>query len=46
MVSIIPAIAGIIDTLEHPCCSKLLEDLEWITLRQGLVGQTPTLPTF
>jgi hypothetical protein len=40
------AIAGIIDTLEHPCCCKLLVDLEWITLRQGLVGQTPTLPTF
>ena len=40
------AIAGIIDTLEHPCCCKLLVDLEWISLRQGLVGQTPTLPTF
>jgi len=40
------AIAGIIDTIENPCCCKLLVDLEWITLRQGLVGQTPTLPTF
>jgi hypothetical protein len=40
------AVAGIIDTIEHPCCCKLLVDLEWITLRQGLVGQSPTLPTF
>jgi hypothetical protein len=40
------AIAGIIDTKEHPCCCKLLVDLEWITLRQGLVGQSPSLPTF
>ena len=40
------AIAGIIDTREHPCCCKLLVDLEWISLRQGLVGQTPSLPTF
>jgi hypothetical protein len=24
------AIAGIIDTIEHPCCCKLLVDLEWI----------------
>jgi hypothetical protein len=42
----VTAIAGIIDTVEHPCCCKLLVDLEWIALRQGLVGQTPTLPTF
>jgi hypothetical protein len=40
------AIAGIIDTIEHPCCCKLLVDLEWIALKNGLVGQTPTLPTF
>jgi hypothetical protein len=40
------AIAGIIDTIEHPCCCKLLVDLEWITIRQGLIGQSPTLPTF
>jgi hypothetical protein len=40
------AVAGIIDTIEHPCCCKLLVDLEWIALRQGLVGQSPTLPTF
>ena len=40
------AVAGIIDTIEHPCCCKLLVDLEWIALRQGLVGQIPTLPTF
>ncbi len=40
------AVAGIIDTIENPCCCKLLVDLEWIALRQGLVGQTPTLPTF
>jgi len=38
--------AGIIDTIEHPCCCKLLVDLEWITLRQGLTGTTPSLPTF
>ena len=40
------AVAGIIDTMEHPCCCKLLVDLEWIGIRQGLVGQTPTLPAF
>jgi hypothetical protein len=40
------AVAGIIDTIEHPCCCKLLVDLEWITLKQGLIGQTPALPTF
>jgi hypothetical protein len=38
--------AGIIDTIEHPCCCKLLVDLEWISLKNGLVGQSPTLPTF
>src|SRR5439155_10577130 len=26
------AVAGIIDTIENPCCCKLLVDLEWITL--------------
>jgi hypothetical protein len=40
------AIAGIIDTDEHPCCCKLLVDLEWISIKNGLIGQTPTLPTF
>jgi hypothetical protein len=40
------AIAGIIDTIENPCCCKLLVDLEWIALKNGLVGQTPALPTF
>jgi hypothetical protein len=40
------AIAGIIDTVEHPCCCKLLVDLEWIAIKNGLVGQSPTLPTF
>ena len=40
------AIAGIVDTIEHPCCCKLLVDLEWIAIRQGLTGQSPTLPTF
>jgi len=38
------AIAGIIDTIENPCCCKLLVDLEWISISKGLVGQTPTLP--
>jgi hypothetical protein len=40
------AVAGIIDTIEHPCCCKLLVDLEWIALRNGIIGQTPRLPTF
>jgi hypothetical protein len=40
------AVAGIIDTIEHPCCCKLLVDLEWIALRNNLVGQLPSLPTF
>jgi hypothetical protein len=40
------AVAGIIDTIEHPCCCKLLVDLEWIAIKNGSVGQTPTLPTF
>ena len=40
------AIAGVIDTVEHPCCCKLLVDLEWISIKNGLVGQTPTLPVF
>ena len=38
--------AGIIDTIENPCCCKLLVDLEWIAIKQGLIGQTPTLPVF
>ena len=41
-----PPIAGIIDTIEHPCCCKLLVDLEWISIRKGLIGQMPTLPVF
>jgi hypothetical protein len=40
------AVAGIIDTIEHPCCCKLLVDLEWIAIKNSIVGQTPTLPTF
>jgi hypothetical protein len=40
------AVAGIIDTVENPCCCKLLVDLEWIALRQGFIGQTPSLPVF
>jgi hypothetical protein len=40
------AVAGIIDTTENPCCCKLLVDLEWIAIRQGLIGQSPTLPVF
>jgi hypothetical protein len=40
------AVAGIIDTIEHPCCCKLLVDLEWISISQGLQGQSPTLPVF
>jgi hypothetical protein len=40
------AVAGIIDTIEHPCCCKLLVDLEWIAIKNGIVGQTPTLPVF
>jgi hypothetical protein len=40
------AVAGIIDTIEHPCCCKLLVDLEWIAIKNGIIGQTPTLPTF
>jgi hypothetical protein len=40
------AVAGIIDTIENPCCCKLLVDLEWIAIKNGLIGQTPTLPTF
>jgi hypothetical protein len=38
--------AGIIDTIENPCCCKLLVDLEWISIKQGLIGQIPTLPVF
>jgi len=40
------AVAGIIDTIENPCCCKLLVDLEWIAISQGIIGQTPTLPVF
>jgi hypothetical protein len=40
------AIAGIIDTIENPCCCKLLVDLEWIAIKNGIIGQSPTLPTF
>ncbi|MGH3579536.1 MAG: hypothetical protein ACRDU0_18535, partial [Mycobacterium sp.] len=36
------AVAGVIDTIEHPCCCKLLVDLEWIAIRNGLIGQSPT----
>jgi len=40
------AVADIIDTIEHPGCCKLLVDLEWIAIKNGIVGQTPTLPVF
>jgi hypothetical protein len=40
------AVAGVIDTTEHPCCCKLLVDLEWIAIKNGLIGQSPTLPVF
>jgi hypothetical protein len=40
------AVAGIIDTIEHPCCCKLLVDLEWIAIKQGIIGQSPALPVF
>jgi hypothetical protein len=32
------AVAGIIDTVEHPCCCKLIVDLESITFQLGLPG--------
>jgi hypothetical protein len=38
--------AGIIDTIENPCCCKLLVDLEFIAIKNGIIGQTPTLPVF
>jgi len=38
------AIAGIIDTIENPCCCKLLVDLEYISIYNGLIGQVPHLP--
>jgi len=38
--------AGIIDTIENPCCCKLLVDLEFISIKNGIIGQTPTLPVF
>jgi hypothetical protein len=38
--------AGIIDTIENPCCCKLLVDLEFIAIKKGIIGQTPTLPVF
>src|SRR5947209_7428518 len=40
------SVAGIIDTIENPCCCKLLVDLEWIAIKNGIIGQTPTLPVF
>ncbi len=40
------AVAGIIDTIENPCCCKLLVDLEFIAIKNGIIGQTPTLPVF
>jgi hypothetical protein len=41
----VTAAAGIIDTLEHPCCCKLLVDLEWIAIRNNIVGPN-LLPAF
>jgi hypothetical protein len=40
------SIAGLVDTIENPCCCKLLVDLEWIAIKNGIIGQTPTLPVF
>jgi hypothetical protein len=40
------AIAGMVDTIENPCCCKLLVDLEWIAIKNGIIGQTPSLPVF
>jgi hypothetical protein len=40
------SIAGLVDTIENPCCCKLLVDLEWIAIKNGVVGQLPTLPVF
>jgi hypothetical protein len=35
------AVAGIIDTLEHPCCCKLLVDLESIAIQNGAASPFP-----
>ena len=35
------AVAGVIDTREHPCCCKLLVDLEWIANANNIVGPLP-----
>jgi hypothetical protein len=40
------AIAGIVDTIENPCCCKLIVDLEWIAIKNGIIGHIPTLPVF
>jgi len=40
------SIAGLVDTIENPCCCKLLVDLEWLAIKNGVIGQTPTLPVF
>jgi hypothetical protein len=40
------AVAGLVDTVENPCCCKLLVDLEWIAIKNGIIGQLPTLPVF
>jgi hypothetical protein len=40
------SIAGLVDTIENPCCCKLLVDLEWIAIKNGLIGQLPSLPVF
>jgi hypothetical protein len=40
------SVAGIVDTIENPCCCKLLADLEWIAIKSGILGQLPTLPVF
>jgi hypothetical protein len=39
------AAAGIIDTTEHPCCCKLLVDLEWITNQLGIPEGEATTTT-
>jgi hypothetical protein len=40
------AVAGIIDTIENPCCCKLIVDLEWIAIKSGVGGDGLTLPVF
>jgi len=36
------AVAGVIDKIEHPCCCKLLVDLEWIAIKTASSAESPT----